>query len=215
MKKLILLSVCMFAFAATGFAQSESQTQSATKAQSTVKAQGGNRTQPGNKKYKGEKGVSSIGVMIGYAVDNKSALIGADFRYNIRDRVRLAPSVLYSLKNEYRSTVYVNADAHYLARVTNKITLYPVGGIGLSVWNFDGLIPESLIPESLDPLTSAGSYSETSGSETKTRIGLNLGFGGEMRVTKDIIVGAEFKYNLTSERIYDQAMFLVRAAYYF
>jgi outer membrane protein X len=192
MKKLILLAVYMFAFATTGFAQNES------------------KTQPGNKKYAGEKGVSSIGIMIGYAVDNKSALIGADFRYNIHDRMRLAPSVLYSLKNEYRSTVYVNADAHYLARVTNKITLYPVGGLGLSVWNFDGLIPESL-----DPPIPAGSYSETSGSETKIRIGLNLGFGGEVRVTKDIIVGAEFRYNLTSERIYDQAMFSARAAYYF
>lgn len=188
----------MFAFAATGFAQSKT----------------------GVKKYKGEKGVSSIGVMIGYAVDNKTALIGADYRYNIRDRIRLVPSVLYSLKNEDRSTVYVNADAHYLARVTNKITLYPVGGLGLSIWNFDGIPVIPILP--VIPTESATETpetetpeAETSGSETKIRIGLNLGFGGEMRITKDIIVGAEFRYNLTSERIYDQAMFLARAAYYF
>lgn len=175
MKKLVLLTVCIFSFAAAGFAQR------------------------GNNRYKGEKGISSAGVMLGYAVDNQSALVGADYRYNILDRLRLAPSVLYTLKNDHLNTWYVNADAHYLARITERITIYPVGGIGFSVWNMENT---PVLPE----------FEET---QTKMRLGLNLGFGGEIRITKDIITGAEFRYNLTKERIYDQAMFLVRAAYYF
>jgi opacity protein-like surface antigen len=180
MKRLVLLIVCIFSFAATGFAQR------------------------GNIKYKGEKGISSAGGIVGYAVDCKAALIGVDYRYNIHDRIRLAPSVLYTLNNE--NLWYVNADVHYLARITDKITIYPVGGLGLSIWNVKRA-PALPIP-------LPGTSSETK-SETETHLGVNIGFGGEMRITKDLIVGAEFRNNLTTKRIYDQAMFSARAAYYF
>lgn len=178
MKKLVLLAACLVGFATFGFAQG------------------------GNLKSKGEKGVSSVGGIVGYAIDNKTVAVGVDYRYNIKDRIRLAPSILYAIKNENKSMWMVNADAHYLARITDKMTIYPIGGLGLSVWNFDYE-------------TFQSEMSTVKESETKIRLGLNLGFGGEMRVTKDIIVGAEFRYNLTTERAYDQAMILGRVAYYF
>jgi opacity protein-like surface antigen len=165
--------------------------------------------------YGGEKGISSVGGTVGYGVDGKTVLVGVDYRYNIRDRIRLAPSVLYLLENDYRSTLYVNADVHYLARVAEKITMYPVGGLGLSVWNIDIPVPVIPVPLEENDILPAPEAADSGTSETKVRIGLNLGFGAEMRVTKDVIIGAEFRYNLTSERIYDQAMFLARAAYYF
>lgn len=205
MRRLALLTICIFTFVAAGFAQDGSKTRK------------GNKVHSGVNKYKGEKGVSSVGGIVGYGIDNKTALAGIDYRYNIRDRIRLASSVLYALENEDRSALYVNVDAHYLARVTDKITIYPIGGLGVSVWNLR--LPK--IPlDSPEANGSEANDSETNGSEaadseTKVRIGLNLGFGGEMRVTKDIIVGAEFRYNLTSERIYDQAMLVARVAYYF
>ncbi|MDR0699354.1 MAG: outer membrane beta-barrel protein [Tannerella sp.] len=218
MRRLALLTICMFVFVTAGFAQDWRKTRST------------NIVQSGINKYRGEMGVSSVGGIVGYAIDNKTALAGIDYRYNIRDRIRLAPSVLYVLENEYKSVLYANADAHYLARVTDKITIYPIGGLGMSVWNFrvpetndpetndlETNDPETTDPETADPgETDPGETdTETSDSETKIRIGLNLGFGGEMRVTKDIIIGAEFRYNLTSERIYDQAMLVARVAYYF
>ena len=176
MKKLVVLTVCLVAFCANSFAQSLS----------------------------GEKGVSSVGVIAGHAISSKAPTIGVDFRYNIMDKVRLAPSVLYTFKNDYRNALYVNADAHYLSRITDKITMYPLAGVGVSLWK-----QESFIINNLEDLL------DKDGSDTKVRVGLNLGFGGEMRLTQDIIVGAEFRYNLTDERFYDQAMILVRAAYYF
>jgi opacity protein-like surface antigen len=195
MKKLVLLTVCIFLFAAAGVAQ------------------------PGINKYKGEKGISSAGIMPGYAVGNKTALFGVDYRYNILDRLRLAPSVLYTLKNDYLNTWYVNADAHYLARITERITIYPVGGIGVSLWKTEILLPPA-DPAETDPPGETESPGEDESpeeteSQSEIRLGLNLGFGGEIRITKDIITGAEFRYNLTKERIYDQAMFLARVAYYF
>jgi opacity protein-like surface antigen len=181
MKKLVLLAVCLAGFATAGFAQG------------------------GDVIHKGEKGVSSVGGIAGYAIDNRTLVIGVDYRYNLKDWLRLAPSVLHTVKSEDRSAWYVNADAHYPARITDEVTLYPIGGLGLSAWKFDYKKVK----------TSDEEVSTVKESETKIRAGLNLGFGGEMRVTKDLIIGAEFRYNLTPERIYDQAMLLARAAYYF
>jgi hypothetical protein len=174
MKKLVFIMVCLVAFAIGGFAQSD---------------------------FGGEKGISSIGVIGGHAIRSKAPTIGVDYRYNILDKVRLAPSVMYVFENDYANTFYANADVHYLARITDEATLYPLVGIGLSYWKWDSVL------EDLEDFLGL--------SEDKLRIGLNLGFGGEIRLTKDIIVGAEFRYNLTSERAYDQAMILARAAYYF
>jgi len=171
MKKLVFIMVCLVAFAIGGFAQSD---------------------------FGGEKGISSIGVIGGHAIRSKAPTIGVDYRYNILDNVRLAPSVMYIFENDFPNIFYANADVHYLARITDVATLYPLAGIGFSYWKWD-----SDLADLLDI------------SDNELRIGLNLGFGGEIRLTKDIIVGAEFRYNLTNERAYDQAMILARAAYYF
>jgi opacity protein-like surface antigen len=186
MKKLFLLSICITAFASTSFSQ---------------------------KGYPGEKGVSSVGIMAGYAVDNKSFAVGLDFRHNVLARLRLSPSIFHVLKSDSLgvSTWYVNIDAHYLARVSNTTTIYPIVGAGLSIWTYElpaGL--ESLID--LEDIRTSGKENDT---VSKIQMGLNLGVGLEKRVTSDIIFGIEFKYNLTAERIYSQAMLLGRIAYYF
>jgi len=182
MKKIVILTVCLAAFVANSFGQ--------------------------NVIKKGEQGVSSVGVILGHAVTSKALTIGADYRYNVLDRVRLAPSLMYVMKNDDMSSLYLNADAHYLARITKEVTIYPIGGLGLSMRQFDYFTYETD-----DDLSSH--LNRIRESESKIRVGLNLGFGGEMRITDDIIAGAEFRYNLTAERFYDQAMLLARVAYYF
>ncbi len=148
----------------------------------------------------GEKGVSSVGVIVGYGIETEKAVAGIDYRYNILDKVRLAPSVLYNVKRNEADILYVNADVHYLARITPKITLYPLGGLGVFVWR-------NWVPELVG-------FTVKKQTESDLRIGLNLGFGGEMRITKDFILGAEFRYNWTKQ-FYNQAMLLARFAYYF
>jgi outer membrane protein X len=188
MKKIALITVCIAVFTAQGFAQNL---------------------------FKGEKGISSIGLITGYGVDSEVLTVGLDYRYNIKDQLRLAPSVLYMMKKDDLSTWYFNADAHYLLRASEKVTLYPIGGIGLSYWKYkkdplNGFLSTKKSVYSIDLEDTP----YTSYSASKFRIGLNLGFGAEMRITKDLILGAEFKYNLTS-RLYNQAMLLARVAYYF
>ena len=153
------------------------------------------------KNLTGEKGVSSVGGIVGYAIEGEKAIVGIDYRYNIQDMIRLAPSVLYIIRNDNADTWYFNADAHYLARITDRVTLYPMGGIGVSAWRY---WPMPILQDLLG----------TKKIETDVRVGLNLGFGGEIRVTKDIIAGGEFRYNWTKRR-YNQAMLLARVAYYF
>ena len=170
MKKNVLVSVCFVVFFTNGFAQ---------------------------QRFKGEIGVSSFGGMIGYVIESESPAIGIDFRHNILDRLRIAPSIFYVFEKKDIDLWYFNTDFHYLGRITKKATLYPIGGFGLSSLH----------------------YRETKGAifreaETKLRLGINLGFGGEIRVSKDIITGIEFKYHWT-KLPYNQAMLLARIAYYF
>ena len=176
MKKLLFLCVYMLFCIANVFAQSN---------------------------LKGEKNISSIGGIFGYAIESEKAVVGVDFRYNVLDRLRLAPSILYAVKKDYTDIWYFNADVHYLARISPTVTIYPIGGLGFSAWTIH-YKSNSLLEEILRPKND----------ETNIRVGLNLGFGGEMRVSKDIIVGAEFRYNWT-ERYYNHAMLLARIAYYF
>jgi opacity protein-like surface antigen len=198
MRRYILLITCLLAFAAAGFAQS------------------GRRTPAGRGHWdRGEKGVSSIGGIAGYGVENKAALIGIDYRYNILSRMRLSPSVVYARENNSTSAFYINADAHYLARLSEKATIYPLGGIGVSIRNERQAVAELPEPEPDDetPVEAAAALSDS--TFTRIRVGLNLGFGGEIRVTRDLILGIEFRYNLTGRRIYNQAMLAARAACYF
>ncbi|MDR2385257.1 MAG: outer membrane beta-barrel protein [Tannerella sp.] len=196
MRKLFLLSVCIAVFISTSFSQIN---------------------------YAGEKGVSSVGITAGYAVDNNAFAAGFDFRYNILDHVRLAPSVMYILGSDslnYSSKWYVNVDAHYLLRVTNTTTVYPIAGIGLSVWQLKSQIiyrPNEETEESGEEGEDSENGEFVGGESTtsKIRTGLNIGVGVEKRLTRDIILGAEFKYNLTTERFFNQAMLLGRVAYYF
>jgi len=161
--------------------------------------------------FKGEKGVSSVGLLGGYAVDSKAPMNGIDFRYNVGGRFRLAPSVMYVYNTDSlikTSTWYISLDLHYLVRLTDKATLYPIAGAGLGLWSIE------LDEADISSVDTDKTLTEAE-KDKHQHLGLNVGLGIEYRLTPDILVGAEFKYNLTEQRAFDQAMFLGRVAYYF
>ena len=92
-------------------------------------------------------------------------------------------------RNNGASAWYIDFDAHYVVSVTRYFAFYPIGGMGMSVWDFKG---------------SDGN---------RTRLGLNVGIGAELYATDEISVGTDMKYNLTKD--YDQALVAVRVAYHF
>ncbi len=136
-----------------------------------------------------QQGHSSAGVSVGYALEAEALTFGMDYRYNVSRDIRFAPSITHMFRNYGYSAWYIDFDAHYLVRVARNFSFYPIGGIDLSVWRFKGH------------------------SGNNTRVGLNIGLGGEVYATSEISVGLDMKYNLV--RDYDQALAAVRVAYHF
>ena len=138
------------------------------------------------------QGQSAASFIIGYGFDSENATIGIDYRYSLTNEVRLSPSLTYYVKNNGLSAWAIDANAHYLVRLTDIFGFYPLAGLDLSFWSWD-----------------AGSGL----SDNDTRFGLNIGLGGEIYATQEITVGLEVKYTVIKD--YDQAMIGVRIGYNF
>lgn len=134
-----------------------------------------------------QKGQTSAGFTLGHAFDSENVTAGIDFRYNVTNEVRLAPSLTHFIKNNHVSAWAVDVNAHYVFTLSDMFGFYPLGGVGLTFWDF--------------------------GRHGRNRFGLNVGLGGELYATRDITVGLEMKYNIVSD--YDQALIGVRLGYNF
>ncbi len=138
-----------------------------------------------------QQGQSSFGFNLGYGFDSKNATLGIDYRYCVTDEFRLSPSISYFVKNDYHSAWAIDMNAHYVFKLSDMFGFYPLGGLSLSFWKFDG------IPNSYN----------------KTRFGANVGLGAEVYATSQISVGLEAKYNII--KTWDQALASVRIGYNF
>lgn len=139
-----------------------------------------------------QQGQSAVGFNIGYGFDSKNATLGVDYRYCITDAVRLSPSLTYFVKNDNHSTWAIDLNAHYVVKLSEMFGFYPLAGLSLSFWNWDaghGL------------------------SHNETRLGANIGLGGEVYATDNLSIGLEVKYNIIKD--FDQAMLGVRVGYSF
>jgi outer membrane protein X len=136
-----------------------------------------------------QRGRASVGAQLGYALDWQAATIGFNYRYELRPDVHLAPSLVFMTRNKGMMACYMDFDAHYVVSVSEVFSFYPIGGIGLSIWNMDLLKGNAVRP------------------------GLNVGLGGELRLSPEISVGLDMKYNLI--HTYDQALVAVRVGYHF
>ena len=139
-----------------------------------------------------QQGQSAVGFNIGYGFDSKNATLGVDYRYCITDAVRLSPSLTYFVKNDNHSTWAIDLNAHYVVKLSEMFGFYPLAGLSLSFWNWDaghGL------------------------SHNETRLGANIGLGGEVYATDNLSIGLEVKYNII--KAFDQAMLGVRVGYSF
>ncbi len=134
-----------------------------------------------------KQGDSSIGLNVGYGFELESATIGVDYRYNVTNAARLAPSFSYFTKNFGVSAIVLDMNAHYVFELSDMFGFYPIGGLSLSFWD--------------------GKY------DNFTRFGVNIGLGGEVYATEQITVGLETKYNVIKDA--DQALVAVRVGYNF
>lgn len=123
-----------------------------------------------------QRGQSSFGFNLGYGFnENGNALLGVDYRYNFTDEIRFAPSLTYFVKDDGLSAWAIDMNAHYVFKLSDMFGFYPLAGLDLSFWKI-GL--------------------GNSASLNKTRLGANIGLGGEVYATDQLSVGLEFKYNI-------------------
>lgn len=148
-----------------------------------------------------QQGQSAVGFNLGYGFDSKNATLGVDYRYCITDEVRLNPGLTYFVKNNGLSAWAIDLNAHYVVKLSDMFGFYPLAGLSLSFWNFDG--------GKID-LGELGKYEM---SDTTTRLGANIGLGGEVYATDNITVGLEVKYNIIKDA--DQALLGIRVGYSF
>lgn len=135
-----------------------------------------------------QQGASSVGLSVGYALDTDNTTVGIDYRYNVTDDVRIAPSLTHFMKHGGLSAWALDFNAHYVVKLDPSFGFYPLGGVSLSFWD---------APHDWDA----------------TRLGLNVGLGGEVYASRELTVGLELKYNLIQDL--DQALAAVRIAYNF
>jgi outer membrane protein X len=112
--------------------------------------------------------------------DNVSFLgLGAKFRYNVTDPIRLEAAFTYYLPKDEMSLWDFSADAQWLFPISDKVTLYPAAGLGI-----------------YGVKVSVLGYS-TSDSE----LGLNLGGGADFNISEKMAITAQLKYNTAIERV--------------
>jgi outer membrane protein X len=128
-----------------------------------------------------EKGDMAAGgnIVLGLGDSFTNFGIGAKFQYNILTPLRLEGAFTYFLKKDLVSMWDLSVNAHWLFHVADKITVYPLAGLGVlgSKVNID-----------LDGFGSAS----TSSSE----FGVNLGGGIDYVLTNKLFLNAELKYKI-------------------
>lgn len=138
-----------------------------------------------------QKGSQSVGFNLGYGFDSENATIGLDYRYNLTNEVRLAPSLTHFVKNDGISAWAIDMNVHYVVPLGDMFAFYPLGGLDLSFWRF----------------------SQNHYSDNWTRFGLNIGLGADVYASPEITVGVDVKYNIIKRN--DQALASIRVAYNF
>ena len=127
-----------------------------------------------------EKGDMAAGLNLGVAPSLESGVsvtnlgIGAKFQYNVTNPIRVEADFDYWLKNKGLDFFDISVNAHYLFHFSEKLTAYPLVGIG---------------------------YGRCGGGVSDSMKGIlfNVGVGAEYALNSKISVGAELKYQYVKD----------------
>jgi outer membrane protein X len=126
--------------------------------------------------------------------------VGAEFRYNVTNPLRLEGSFTYFLKKDYLTMWDLSVNGHWLFPVADRITVYPLAGLGILNYGYD---------YSVD-LGGWGSYD---GSGSTSDFAFNLGGGIDLKLTDKLILNAELKYKISD--VWDRLLLSAGVAYKF
>ena len=138
-----------------------------------------------------------LGFNLLYGTKIENVGFGVKGQYYASEAVRLEANVDYFMKNKHFkkgdkedevTSADVNVVAHYLIPTGSKMYLYPIAGVGLSLWHYSVL-------------------------DNDRKVSINLGAGYQFDIAEDFVISAEAKYQIIDS--YNQAVFAVGAAYKF
>lgn len=167
-----------------------------------------------------QKSEKAASINLGYGAGDfhKAFKIGAEFKYNITDAVRIAPGFDYFFKSDGIGLWSANVNAHYLFDIKSVegLKVYPLVGIGLlgSLISNDATGMGDINWEN-DAYPGFGDMEGVMEEATKNeiRFGFNLGAGVQYPVAENIDLGFELKYQFAKD--FDQVVFGINAAYRF
>ena len=160
-----------------------------------------------------QKGKSEVGINLDVAPTFSTSPvsanlgIGAKYRYGISNRFRLDANFTYyfnsltELDNDYYDRVSmfdISVNAHYLIKLNDKMTFYPLAGLGFVKVSTNYKSNEeheggSSVPGGYDKDIFDKMEAEKNGP-AKSNIVLNIGAGFEYAITDHLSAGVEIKY---------------------
>ena len=114
--------------------------------------------------------------------DYKNLGLGVKGQYEFIDNVRGEASFNYYLKQDNVSMWELNANVHYLFRITDEVTLYPLSGLTM-----------------LTAKVESANFGGIKSSASDTNIGLNLGAGIEYPLSDSVKLNGEIKYQIVND----------------
>lgn len=151
---------------------------------------------PAENRYKGEK---TLGIELGYASRNNSAITGIEFTYRFSRCFRLAPAINYTFRHDNTDALALNINAQipFSLNKQGSWELFPIAGIGYTSWNFHS--PKGWLDEDV--------------TTRRNRLGLNIGVGTGVNVSSGMRLGAKVEFALNQG--YSSANALAFIAYIF
>ena len=164
-----------------------------------------------------QKGENAISVNLGYGSGSfhKAFKVGAEYKYNITDAIRIAPGFDYFFKSDGIGLWSANVNGHYLFDIKSVegVKVYPLFGFTL-LGTMGSADVDDYIPDGYEDIYDDlyGDALEDAGGN-ETRFGCNLGAGVQYPITESIDLGFEIKYQFVKD--FDQIVFGINAAYKF
>lgn len=146
--------------------------------------------------YKGKK---TLGLELGYASRNTSALTGIEFTYRFSRCFRLAPAINYTFRHDNTDALALNINAQipFTLNKRGNWDLFPIAGIGYTSWN----------------IHSPKEWQNDDVTTRRNRLGLNLGLGTGVNVSEGLRLGAKVEFALNKG--YSSANAMAFIAYIF
>ncbi|MDR2918392.1 MAG: porin family protein [Tannerella sp.] len=142
-----------------------------------------------------QKGEWSLGYSGGASLKTESGFLCIDYRYNLTNGIRIAPSVRKYLRWYGYRGAGGDFDIQYAFPIGGVLNVYPFLGASFTYWDYllDGNTKEY--------------------AEGQKSFGGNIGLGTEINIIDDIMIGIEAKYNYTE--INKQPIVGIRVGYVF